>query len=138
MWASTICLLRYVLTLQKDVVNAWQYEIVATQADPDDILERDFADHGSAEPARDTFTSLQKIVAATGWSIRWGRSEAAWNNYVHTPMLETALADVEFVQAELMYLSFPPLLLISANAYLERPRRSSPLFCQKCTWDLHR
>ncbi|KAK5651305.1 hypothetical protein OQA88_12649 [Cercophora sp. LCS_1] len=79
-----------------------KHEIVTAQADPDDVLEQGFTDHGSVGQARDTFASLQKIVAATGWSIRWRRSEAAWNNHVHTPMLEMALADVEFVQAELI------------------------------------
>lgn len=32
---------------------------------------------------------------------------------MHTPMLETALADVEFVHAELMYFSFPLSLALS-------------------------
>ncbi|KAK3349688.1 hypothetical protein B0T25DRAFT_247833 [Lasiosphaeria hispida] len=75
-------------------------------------ISRNEALRTMAVPCETRFARLQQIMAATEWSIRWKRSEAAWNNYVHTPMLETALADVEFVHAELITTApiLPPFL----------------------------
>ncbi|KAK3311213.1 uncharacterized protein B0T15DRAFT_548523 [Chaetomium strumarium] len=50
----------------------------------------------------DMHAQLMKVIAATRQSVRWTRSEAAWNLYVHSLMLELALATVDNVRSELI------------------------------------